>query len=216
VPRTFYVDFDGGSDDHDGISPQAPFKHSPGDPAAGGNAQAAVLRPGDTVLFRGSVVYRGSIVVSASGAAGQPIVFDGNFAGVFGKGRAIIDGSDELLHWEPCRSADECGGNPNWKHIHSTWLDAPVEPLAANLFQGDRMCWLAQDPDPEDPFYQDRPEGHRRVSEATANTITDPEYLTQPQGDAWNDALLVVYARPHYPYFVKVTGYDPRVISLSV
>ena len=77
------------------------------------------------------------------------------------------------------------------------------------MYQGEKMCWLAQDPNPRDPFYQDRPDGHRKIVQATANTITDPQFFTQPEADAWDGAWLIVYADPNYAYFVKVTAYDP-------
>lgn len=206
--RIFYVDFNGGSDDNDGLSPQAAMKHCPGDPAAAARVKETALQPGDTVLFKGGVTYRGSIVVNCSGAEGSPITFDGN-SGRFGQARAVIDGSEVVYGWEACKSAEEAGGNPNWKNIYRAWLSAPVAPFSSNMYQGEKMCWLAQDPSPKDPFYQDRPEGHRKIVQATANTITDPQVFTQPQADAWDGAWLIVYASPNYAYFVKVTAYDP-------
>ena len=90
----YYVDFDGGKDSAAGTSADQAWKHSPGDPAAEGGPKAAKLGPGDTVLFKGSVVYRGTIAIGAGGAEGKPLVFDGN-SGRFGQGRAIIDGSQD-------------------------------------------------------------------------------------------------------------------------
>ena len=206
--RTFYVDFDGGSDDNGGLSPQAALKHCPGDPAAAAKARETALQPGDTVLFKGGVTYRGDIVANSSGAEGSPITFDGD-SGRFGQGRAVIDGSEVVSGWQACKSAEEAGGNPNWKNIYWAWLSAPVAPFSSNMYQGEKLCWLAQDPSPRDPFYQDRPEGHRRIVHATANTITDPQVFTQPEADAWDGAWLIVYADPNYAYFVKVTAYDP-------
>jgi hypothetical protein len=146
--RTIYVDYDGGSDDKDGLSPEAAMKHCPGDPAAAGKARETVLQPGDMVLFKGGVTYRGSIVVNSSGAEGSPITFDGN-SGRFGQGRAVIDGSEIVSGWQPCKSAEEAGGNPNWKNICWAWLSAPVAPFSSNMYQGEKMCWLAQDPNPD-------------------------------------------------------------------
>ena len=39
---TYYVDYDGGSDDQGGTSPAAAFRHAPGDPAATGRAAVAL------------------------------------------------------------------------------------------------------------------------------------------------------------------------------
>src|SRR5258707_309243 len=58
---TYYVDFASGNDASNGTSMSTPWKRSPGDGEATGNPRAKVLGPGDTVLFRGGVVYRGAI-----------------------------------------------------------------------------------------------------------------------------------------------------------
>ena len=65
---TYYVDFAGGSDANAGTSPAQPFKHCPGDGQATDGARGAELAPGDTVIFKGGVLYRGTISVSRSGA----------------------------------------------------------------------------------------------------------------------------------------------------
>ena len=207
--RTIYVDFDGGLDASSGLSAREAFKRAPGDAAAEGQAKGMALVSGDEVVFKGGVTYRGSVVVPASGEVGRPIVYDGNTAGKFGTGRAIVDGSETVLGWKVCGSAEECLGNPNWKKIFHVAVPWTVEPFASNMYGGEKMCWLAQEPNPKDPFYQDRPEGHRKVLEATANTITDTGFFTQKDADAFEGAWLVVYASPNYPYFVRITGYDP-------
>ena len=113
-----------------------------------------------------------------------------------------------------CRAAADCAGNPNFRSIYRAQLE-PIEILAANVYQGDRMCWPAQHPNPADPFYQDRSEGHRKISKATADSISDPELFNQPQKDAWDGAWLIVYASPNYPYFVRVTGYNPAANQIT-
>ena len=94
---TYYVDFAAGADANPGTSPSSPWKHAPGDPAATGVPANTTLRPGDTVVFRGSVAYNGTIFLDWSGVAGDPIVYDGNSAGSFGDGRAILDGGGRAL-----------------------------------------------------------------------------------------------------------------------
>ena len=86
---TYYVDFSGGDDANVGTSAEAALKHS----------------PGDTVLFKGGVVYYGEVAVSASGEKDKPIVFDGNTAGTWGTGKAVIDGGDPITSWKRCASA---------------------------------------------------------------------------------------------------------------
>ena len=206
---TYYVDFDKGDDAQPGTTQATAWKHAPGDRNAAGKPRSATLAPGDAVLFKGGVTYRGSIVVNSSGAEGSPITLDGN-SGRFGQGRAVIDGSEVVSGWQPCRSAEEAGGDPNWKNIYWAWLSAPVAPFSSNMYQGEKMCWLAQDPKPQDPFYQDRPEGHRRIVQATADTITDPQVFTQPEADAWDGAWLIVYADPQLRLFRPGDRLRPR------
>lgn len=94
---TYYVDFETGNDANAGTSTGAPWQHSPGDANATGVADATSLSGGDTVTFKGGVVYLGYILLQWSGSAGNVITFDGNSAGTWGEGRAIIDGEGETL-----------------------------------------------------------------------------------------------------------------------
>ncbi len=96
----YYVDYVGGSDSNVGTNPASAWQHCPGDPAATGTAASTSLNPGDTVFFKGGVqyvltgngnpVYQTGIGLNWSGAAGQPITYDGNSAGTWGTGRAIL------------------------------------------------------------------------------------------------------------------------------
>jgi hypothetical protein len=106
----YHVDFESGNDNKDGLTPAHAFKYAPGDPSATGQAAAALPQPGDTILFKGGVVYRGSVLVKISGAPGKPIVFDGNTSGKWGSGPAIIDGGKALDGWKKCASASDAKG----------------------------------------------------------------------------------------------------------
>lgn len=90
----YFVDYLGGADSNAGTSTSLPWQHCPGDPAASGVANALTLLPGDTVRFKGGVTYvlTGStgIVLSTDGVQGNVITFDGNSAGTWGTGRALI------------------------------------------------------------------------------------------------------------------------------
>jgi parallel beta-helix repeat protein len=88
----YYVDFEGGSDTNNGTSTITPFKHSPGDANASGNANRA-LTAGDTVFFKGGVTYTGSIAIKWSGTIGNLIKYDGNSSGDWGTGRAKMTGN---------------------------------------------------------------------------------------------------------------------------
>ncbi len=93
---TYYVDFSAGSDAADGKAQATAWKHAPGDMNATGNAQSAVLVPGDVVLLKGGVVYQGTITLTASGTASKPIVLEGGPQQGWGTGAAVIDGQNTL------------------------------------------------------------------------------------------------------------------------
>lgn len=90
----YYVDYAGGSDANVGTNGSQPWKHCPGDPAAGGVAAGVNLAPGDVVRFKGGVEYelRGAtgIRLAWDGAAGAAITYDGNSDGSWGAGRAVL------------------------------------------------------------------------------------------------------------------------------
>lgn len=90
----YFVDYVSGADTNAGTSSGAAWKHCPGDPAATNTAASATFSAGDNVFFKGGVsyVFTGAtgIVCGQSGSVGNPITYDGNSAGTFGTGRAIL------------------------------------------------------------------------------------------------------------------------------
>jgi hypothetical protein len=89
---TYYVDFASGSDTSNGTSTATPWQHCPGDAKATGMVASAALAAGDSVILKGGVSYTNSIMVNWSGTTGNPITYDGNSAGTWGSGKAILDG----------------------------------------------------------------------------------------------------------------------------
>lgn len=93
---TYYVDYAAGSDSNAGTSTGAAWKHCPGDPAAAGNPLSQKLQPGDTILFKGGVRYvftsanSTGIQLNSSGTVGNLVTYDGNSAGAWGTGKAIL------------------------------------------------------------------------------------------------------------------------------
>ena len=73
--KTYYVDFSQGDDSRVGTAQDKAWKHSPGDTAATDKAAQVKLEPGDIVQFRSGVIYRGGIVIPASGKPGSPIEY---------------------------------------------------------------------------------------------------------------------------------------------
>jgi hypothetical protein len=78
---TYFVDGAAGSDANAGTSQAAPWRS-----VAKVNAGRFVA--GDSVLFRGGVVYSGMLSPHAAGSAAAPVVF-----GAYGTGRPVLDGS---------------------------------------------------------------------------------------------------------------------------
>ncbi len=176
---TYYVDFAGGNNQADGLTPQTAWKHSPGDRNAMEKPRAVKLAPGDTIVFKGGVAYHGEIQLSVAGSEGKPITLDGNTAGTFGHGRAILDGARMIENWQRVGSAADVQGNPKWNRIMYADLDmdlasnfnqdrfvahrdagtagqAPWQRLF--LIDGERRILpIAQSPKPSDPFYPDLP-----------------------------------------------------------
>lgn len=93
---TYYVDYVGGSDASAGTSTGAAFQRCPGDYRATGMAASTTLAAGDTVIFKGGVEYVATrtnancTTLSWSGSAGNYITYDGNSAGTWGTGKAIL------------------------------------------------------------------------------------------------------------------------------
>lgn len=91
---TYYVDFSGGSNACTGVAQTSAWKNCPGDSAASQVPAQTSLVAGDTVIFRGGVVYKGQVSVKWSGSASAQITYDGNSAGTWGTGKALIDGEN--------------------------------------------------------------------------------------------------------------------------
>ncbi|MFW6153617.1 MAG: right-handed parallel beta-helix repeat-containing protein [Planctomycetota bacterium] len=172
---TYYVDYDGGDDANAGTSPNQAFQHCPGDPAATGDAKATQPAAGDVIRFKGGVAYRGTIVVTRSGDPGHPIVYDGNTDGTYGRGRAVIDGSEPLADLTPCRSAEEARGNPTYRHLRWATVPKGARWGAINLCQGDTALAVAQDPNPSDTLFQERPADYVATDGTAVRTLTDLE-----------------------------------------
>lgn len=140
--RQFYVDFAGGNDAADGQSPATAWQRAPGDPQASGNPRALRLAPGDRVLFRGGVRYRGRITIARSGTAEAPIVYDGSG---WGAKRAVIDGSQPVGQPVRCPSQAACLGSPHWRNLMMVPIPADTR-WSDWLFVGDQAMQMAQWP----------------------------------------------------------------------
>ena len=213
---TYYVDFASGSDHASGTSPASAWQRAPGDPEVRSRAAATELRPGDRVVFKGGVVYRGRIVVPASGTAESPIVFDGNQDGTFGTGRAILDGSVLVTGWRPCESAEDCGGNRHWRQLYTTTIRgiAGVNAYNVGLVQGEAMLYPAQSPKPDDPFYDCDATHFWRTEEVPTRTSLRDERLVSI-GDALLGAYVVQITASNFAAYSKITGWDEASTTVT-
>ncbi len=153
--ETYYVDYHAGDDAKSGKTPEDAWKHAPGDLQAKGSPATFSPGAGDVIRFKGGVVYRGAIQVKSSGEDGKPIVFDGNTAGDWGSGLAIIDGGTPVTGWKHCTSADEAGGNPRWADIFYTDVPRQKDYKKLNLTSQQHALPIAQHPNPNDFFWQE-------------------------------------------------------------
>ena len=91
----YYIDYATGADSNNGTSTSTPLKHCPGDPNYSPSGPApTTLLAGDTVIFKGGISYLSFPVCNWSGSSGNLITYDGNSAGTWGTGKAIIDGQN--------------------------------------------------------------------------------------------------------------------------
>lgn len=113
-----------------------------------GTPATITFAPGDVVLFKCGVKYKGSIKITKSGSEEKQIIFDGYQGTNFGDGsKAIIDGSEALSNW----TFYEQKGS---RKVFSTTLPSGKTALTLlNLYQGDQKLTLAQRLLPSD-FYE--------------------------------------------------------------
>jgi len=212
MPQTgavYYIDFKNGRDDNDGRAPLSAFKRCPGDGQAAARAGAVKLAPGDKVIFKGGVQYRGIVTVASSGEDGKPIVYDGNTSGDFGTAKAIIQGAEPVTGWRKVASAGEVEGNPHWDMLYYAHLDAAHTFFNFSLYEGDTFLSAAQDPKPEDPFFHDRLASYRNTGSADGASLTDPAYFTSADPEFYSGAYVALHIQPNMICYQQITGYIP-------
>ena len=209
---TYYVDYVGGNDSNAGTSASRAWQHAPGDT----NGPARTLAGGDKVIFKGGVNYRGTVKVTKSGAVGNPIIYDGNSAGTWGTGKAIIDGSEVLISaWTQCTSATDCGDNPNWKNIYYSALPSGLLSYFTPLFQDDEFTYLAQAPNPKDYFDFDVVADFTTVPlndpniHLTNTSLTDPRVFTQSNPNYWVGTIVGIWRLPNVVVYAHITSFNP-------
>jgi len=216
---TYYVDFASGSDSASGLSATSAWKRCPGDSAATGVPAGKTLSAGDTVLFKGGVIYRGSISVNASGTSGSPITFKGDG---WGTEKARLDGADVAsLSWTLCPSQAFALGNPNYAKIFYATAPAGFTSFLTGLYEDGDFLWYSQGPDVTDPFYYDNmyeyyqiPLGSSSVRQ-TRTSITDTTRFTQTDAGFWNGAQVATWIRGNLVAIKAVTSFNPATDTIN-
>jgi len=204
--NTYYVDFDGGMDESDGLSAESSWKHIPGDTNAQSIAADTVLASGDMVIFKGGVHYRGEIKLALlNGTADSPIIIDGNTKGDFGYGAAILDGSDPLEFWDSCDI-----GSPRDSEVFCAKFPTNTTLERVNLYQGSKKISLAQGPNLLDNYDAEDLRSYNEVTpeNVTINSIVDP-LLTQNSEASWDGAEILVRTSGNTILFSPITGFVP-------
>ncbi len=226
---TYYVDYAGGSNQADGLSPQTAWKHSPGDAKATDKPKAVALVGGDTVLFKGGVTYFGEIELTVSGTKENPITLDGNSAGTYGEGRAILDGAQKITGWKTVESPEAVLGNPRWKDIVFADLDVDLSSNFENdgfvlhrdntvarqapwqrvfLIDGEKKVLpIAQQPKPKDDFYPDLPDDFFVSPHPLADDYPHKIYYEEGTiGNRTAPLISITFGGPNAPVIQPLNG----------
>jgi hypothetical protein len=216
-----YIDFAAGSDDNDGASKEKPWKHHPWDAAATGAAKACSGI--QTYVFKGGVVYRGTLVAKESGAAGDPIRLTRDPA--WGDGDAVLSGAEPVANWK--QGAD----NPLIPDAAKVWYtDLPYSPrnlwetgkggeVAGRLALARTPNWKESDPEEvlgewfkfEQPEWWVEGKNSTTIEGHKAHLGIDTKNLTQPA-----DYYIGATARVEYgivmgtPFPTRVEGFDAQ------
>ncbi len=190
-----YIDYEGGDDNNDGLTSDAPWKHHPWDRNARGNA--AMHGGPTTYVFKRGVSYRGTLVASESGTPDEPIRLTSDPE--WGEGEAKLVGSEVVTSWR--RGA----GHPDIPDPELVWYaDLDFHPRNVFMVDGNEIVridlaripnWIVSDQD--DPlsewwtwdqpgwwnhdnyeinFRQDGRELRRYMGIDAENLTEDPDY----------------------------------------
>jgi hypothetical protein len=211
------VDYAKGDDARPGTTQTTAWKHAPGDKNAADNPRSIRLAPGDTVLFKGGVIYRGCIEIPASGKPGSSITYKGDG---WGPDKAILDDSVPVdAKWTQCSSADELRGNKNFEKIYYTAAPKGYDFRMGTYENGD-FLYPCQDPAPSDPFHYDRTDQLRVLPyedpavAQTETSIMDSRYFTQTDPAYYDGAYVITWQMPNETGIYKITGFDPATHTI--
>jgi len=204
--ETYYIDYENGRNNNNGRSEASAWEHAPGDPEATSNPSTTVLNAGDTVLFKGNAIYRGSITMNYSGTEGSPIIYKGDG---WGEEKAILDGSFPLEGWTPCSSASECG--ENWENLYTTFAPSEASAFSSRLAEDGDFLWFAQDPNQPDPFFFDKIDYFTSVppENQTVTSLIDSFRFNQSDSSYWDGSFLLLWVLPNMIQLRAIQSFEP-------
>ena len=206
---SYYIDFDSGNDSNTGSSQEEAWKHAPGDLNATGRPSEIALAPGDNVLFKGGIIYRGNIKLNASGDSINHITYKGDG---WGAEKAIIDGSMNLSNWIALNDSIYYTAIPDEFTIGKTSASLNLHEFNGTT-QVDEFMWTAQWPNPEEWFFYDDYLGFQSVPNHNIklSSITDSAVFNQTDSNYWNNSSLLIWTNPNSVKLRKITGFSPEL-----
>lgn len=123
-PSIRYIDFEAGDDSRDGQTKQTAWKHHPWDSEATGNAKSCTGI--QTYVFKGGVVYRGSLTAAESGQKDNPIRLTKDPS--WGAGNPVFSGSTTITGGWKKADAQSAPGIPQPERVWYNDLGADYDP----------------------------------------------------------------------------------------
>ena len=172
---------------------------------------ADMAQPGDVVIVRPGR-YPEEVAIKTSGTAEKPIIFRADPP----RG-AMLDGAEPLVGWQRATSAEDCMGNPNWQKIFVATLPKGATLFTANLYEGEAMGFISQDPPPRNPYVWDDRDVLRPIQTEgyTSTTLIDKAYFTQSDPEYWVGATVIVWTANNAIIPREITAYDPAAGKIT-
>jgi hypothetical protein len=209
--RARYIDYENGSDTHDGAAKERPWKHHPWDPNATGTAAAGTGI--DTYIFKGGVIYRGILEIKEKGQPDNPIRLTRDPH--WGAGPAILAGSQQVTGWT--RGVE----HPDIPEPDTVWR-ASLDFAPRTLWRINSDGQAIRIPLARHPNWTSQPEDHKADWFQWTN---DPHPFQPREGFSANDATNLKQLAPDFvrdaliysefgwvmgtPYPTRVIDYDP-------
>ncbi len=214
-----YIDFENGNDSNDGSSQVTAWKHHPWDSNATGNAASASGIY--TYVFKGGVVYRGTLTAKESGKPGDPIILTSDPS--WGTGEAGIYGSVQFTNGWTQADATTAPNIPDPDKVWFRNVSLPDTKVVVETNGGQyNRVRVARTPN-----YQDTPDDPLKTwyswtGKTKSNNVlllTDSKNLTQPEvnyykgGTVWSQEDVIVMCTV---WGQTIQDYNPALHQITV